>query len=454
MRVRIAGALALATVLVAAGACSSSDDGTEAGGTSAATGEAPATTGGSDTTGTSAPGEVPEGSTVGITDDTITISFLYSDTEPLEAAGVLPQVGDPLQDLETFVQLANEAGGAAGRQIVATNHTFPPGAAATDQRAPCIAATEDDQAFVVILLGGFAPELALCISEEHETIGYAQSGILREDVYERSQRRFFSHAMSAERLMRGWAAALADYGTLDGATLGLVRGDLGDHEAAAAALEAALQEQGYELAEQVALPCEGVSCSQYEVAVQRFQSAGVDAVFSMLGATAYPALVEAADAVGYEPQWLSSDFENQVFKTTAVFMEPVAANYDGALGFTYGIDDPEPDPYGAECNDRFAQATGVEYDWETELDQWNLVRTMCYTIDNIVAAANAAQERYGVLNQATMIEGLEGLEYQLGEVTGSWSETKHDAADSVVLERFGADCVCWTEIEGTRSTVE
>ena len=103
-------------------------------------------------------------------------------------------------------------------------------------------------------------------------------------------------------------------------------------------------------------------------AAQRFQASGVDTVFSLLSALSYPTFVGAAAAVGFDPQWLSSDFENQVFNSTAKFMESVAASYDGAIGATYGIDAPTADDYGTECNAKFTAVTGITYEYGTEGD--------------------------------------------------------------------------------------
>ncbi len=434
---RIAAAL-FATTLGAAACSSSGDDETT---TTADATSAPAPT---------EPGDIPEGSTVGITDTGITVSVIYSDTAALAEAGIVPDIGDPVEDFQMFFDEANGAGGAGGLEVTLTSHDFPPGAPATDQQPTCVAATEDDEAAIVIYIGGMTEEVVLCASEEHERIAYVLAGPLTQDAYDRSQRRLFNHNMSADRLMAGWAQALHDNGTLEGATLGLVRMDRADQERTGAALRAALEDLGYELAEEIALPCDVNSCQQSDVAVERLSSSGVDHVFSTLGALSYPTLISAADAAGYEPQWLSSDYENQVFDVTARFMDSVKEGYDGAIGFSAGLEEPASDPFGEDCNARFTEATGKTYEYDT--DKWRLVRTSCGAVEAIVGALDYAQETYGVINQATIIEGLEAVgPPTLGDQTATWSDTKHDGANVGVLKVFGADCLCWTEIEGTRN---
>ncbi len=444
---------ATATILAISllGACSSSDDDDDPSAADEATTTTTSTTtpaAGDASTTTGAPATAPEGSVIGITDDAITLSVLASDTSVLEEAGIVPEIGDLVQNIEVFSQLANESGGAGGREILVTSHLYPAGATATDQQPFCVAAAEDDQAGVVVFLGGMAPETVLCVTEQYERLAYAGSGVMSQEVYDRSGGRLFNHAMTAERLMAAWVEALVGQGTLEGATIGLVRHDQSDHEAAAEALEAALAAAGFEFADEVALPCENNACSQLEIGVERLQSAEVDTVFSMLGAVVYPSFVGAADAVGYDPQWLSSDFENQVFDVTAQFMAAVATNYDGAIGFSAGLEEPASDPFGEDCNARFSEVSGVTYELDT--DAWRAVRSACYIVSRITAAANTSQETYGTVNQATLIEALETMDFVLGDQRGEWSPTKHDAQNTVVLKSFGPECLCWTEIDGSR----
>jgi Periplasmic binding protein len=437
-RTRRIATVAFAVALGAAACSSSGDD------------DATTTADGSTSTpAPTEPGDVPEGSTVGISDTEIKVSLIYSDNAALAEAGIVPDIGDPVEDYGMFFDEANEAGGAGGLTFSFTAHDFPPGAPATDQQPACVAATEDDDAAIVIYLGGMSEEVVLCAGEEHERIAYVMAGALTQDAHDRSEGRLFNHNMSADRLVESWVRALEAGGTLEGATLGMVRMDRADQERIASALKTSLEARGLELAEEVALPCDVNSCEQSDLAVERLSAAGVDHVFSTLGALAYPSLVTASQAAGFAPQWLSSDIENQVFDVTAQFMESVKDGYDGAIGFSTGLEEPASDPFGEDCNARFSAATGKTYDYDT--DKWRLVRTSCGAVGTIVAALNHAQETYGVVNQATIIEGFEAAgPPTLGDQVATWSQSKHDGANVGVLKEFSAACLCWTEIEGTR----
>ncbi len=401
---------------------------------------------------------VPDGSTVGITDDTIKVAILRSDSKALEDAGILPDTGDIPRNYEIFAEQVNARGGAGGRNIEIVFHTFPPGASATDQQAACIAATEDDQVAIVHFVGGVTAETVLCATEGHERIAYMLSGILPQEIYNRSNGRLFSQAMTTERLMGAWPTMVEAQGLLEGRTLGLMRGDIGEHEVAAGVLEAALADAGYELADQVALPCQGTSCSQVDIGLERMQAAGVDTIFSLVPPSPFGIAVFLAAQSGLDPQWLVSDIENLVFDSVAQAVygrAPDPTLFFGLYGLTYGFDRTSPDEHTIECNAVFTEVTGISYDIVENKDAWSAVGSTCLFIKNLEAAANWSQDTYGTVNQTTLIQGFETLtDYQLGDVTGSWSPTKHDAPDGVTLKEYNGDCACWLEIDGARMILD
>ena len=426
------------------GACSKSDDDTKPTETTpAAVTTEPST---SDTAVTETTG-VPEGSTEGISDTEINIAYVYSDTAVLQEAGLVPKTGDPFLQFSTFAEKVNSEGGAGGLQLKVSGHTYGAGAPATDQMPACISATEDANAAILVYLGGYAPEMVLCGAEEHERIIVSVSGLASQEIYDAAAGRYFNKAMTSERLAAGWVKLADQQGLLEGHTLGIIRGDYTDHEVFANAIKAQLEAAGYEVAEDVPLPCEGRVCEQNDVAAQRMQASGVDTVFSLLSALAYPTFVQASLTVGFDPQWLSSDFENQVFNSSAKFMESVGDSYDGAIGFSYQIDDTSAEAYGQACNDTFSEITGTTYAFGTESDAWLNTRSQCQAVDLIVAALNKAMEDYGVINQATIILAMETLDPTLGSIPGTWGPDKHDGADSGVLKTWHKDCLCWSMIE-------
>src|SRR5215213_7289518 len=102
------GRLARAVAFVAAlallvSACTSDPDETDAGGQGVS--------GGTDDT-------PLEGSTRGLTDDTIKIGFIGADFGALAEAGIAPDLGDQKKTIQAFVDDINDDGGIAGRQVV------------------------------------------------------------------------------------------------------------------------------------------------------------------------------------------------------------------------------------------------------------------------------------------------------------------------------------------------
>lgn len=401
---------------------------------------------------------VPEGSTVGITDDTIKIAILRSDSKQLEEAGILPDTGDIPRNYEVFAEQVNARGGAGGRNIEIVFHAYPPGASPTDQQAACIAATEDDQVAIVHFVGGVTAETVLCATEGHDRIAYMLSGILPQEIYDRSNGLLISHAMTTERLIGTWPTMLDAQGLLEGRTLGLMRGDIGEHEVAANVLKAALADAGYELADEVALPCEGTTCSQVDIGLERMQAADVDTVFSLMPPSPFGIGVFLGAQAGFEPQWLVSDIENLVFASVvqAVYgRNPDPTLFHGMYGLSYGLDRLSPDEPSIECNAHFTEVTGISYDIVEDEDAWSAVGSTCLFIKNVEAAANWSQETYGTVNQTTLMQGFESLtDYRLGDIVGSWSATKHDAPDIVTLKVLDGDCFCWVEIDGARMMLD
>jgi hypothetical protein len=387
---------------------------------------------------------------VGVTEDTINIAYLYGDTSGLQESGLIAFTGDGGEQFSTFADLVNEAGGAGGRQLNVTTHQWQVPSTATTERPACVAATEDDQAFIVVFQGGQSEETLLCVTDEHETIAIAIASTARKSAYTASEGRLFTNDMNADRLMRNWVKAAKKQGLLKGATIGIVRPDVALHETVSATLTKELDKAGFEVADEVALPCEGQSCQQADVGAQRLQSSGVDTVFSLLPAIPYPSFVGAAGTIGYTPQYLSSDFEFQVYDTTLQFFRDVAESYEGAFGVGTTIEITEPDQSRLDCNAQWEGAGKEAYDFEEDYDAWSNVGTNCHMVQRIVAAIDAAEEGGG-LTQESFIAAFEKLPVEEGERKGSYTKKKHDGFNTYQAYTFGADCVCWQSVEGSQA---
>ena len=112
--------------------------------------------------------------------------------------------------------------------------------------------------------------------------------------------RLFSTTLDFRENMREAVKVFDDRGDLEGKTIGVfttnetTESELIYQEG----LKPALEEAGYEVAEEVVLPCPPGSCEQTEAGVQRMVDAGVDAVFTTINMVSFTSVVSAGAEVG------------------------------------------------------------------------------------------------------------------------------------------------------------
>ena len=136
---------------------------------------------------------------------------------------------------------------------------------------------------------------------------------------------------------------------MKGKKIGIIRQDVAEQaETTDDGLKPGIEDLGYEVAAEAVLPCpEGSqTCEQQQVAIQRMQDAGVDFVFLVAQTLAGSATVEAAQNLGYKPQWAT--IGNNVTNTVAKFYANAKDTYDGAYGLSIAFNDWTP--AAADCN--------------------------------------------------------------------------------------------------------
>jgi len=382
---------------------------------------------------------------VGVTATSINVAFIYGDTSSLQQAGILAKIGDVGKDFKTFADLAGTS--AAGRKLVVTLHQYQVPSTATAERPACVASTEDDKAFIVVFLGGQTDQSLLCVAQEHKRIALAIDATALPSTYASAQGRLYTNSMSAGRLMTAWVQSAKKRGLLKGKTIGIVRPGDSAHVEVANSLKNALKSAGVKVAAEVALPCTAVqSCQQSDIGAQKLQGSNVNTVFSLLPAIPYPSFVQAAGAIGYHPQWLSSDYETQVYNTTAKLFGDAKTAYDGAIGISTTVLSTKADSVRLACNKQYTKATGIKF--APLSDGWNAVGTSCLMVGRIVKAATAAQAAGG-LTQKSFLAQFAKLPVVEGNRKGAFGPNKFDAFNTYQLYKFGAGCTCWNSIKGT-----
>ena len=383
-----------------------------------------------------------EGSTVGLTDDTIKIGYLGADFGSLAEVGLAPDLGNQELIVQSVVDDLNESGGIGGRQIELKIMLVDGVAGPEVGQAACIEMTDDFGAFAVILGPAMSRDVARCTAVTKETLTMNSTGF-DEALYEEADGRLFSTgsgtSMSTDRQYEGWARLLDDAGELEGTTIGIVSAEQAPEFPAAveSGLVPTLEELGHEVAVNVSLPCaEGDrDCDQHESAVQQMKEAGVDLVFMAAPNLVGPAVVQAAVNLDFHPQWVANG--NQVTDTVSQFFEGVKAEWDGAIGVSTVFAQVEDlSDEARACNEIIAERSGEEY--EPGSDAFGFASVNCITMQMLQRAAEEIDP--AEVNQATVIRGIEGL----GEVplnagpSGTISEDKHNAGDHLFLADYDA----------------
>ena len=172
-------------------------------------------------------GPVPAGpDTPGVTDDTVTISIIITDTSMVAQAfgWEVPDEGDREAQVEALVDHFNEAGGFAGRQIEAKVTVFN---AITDgpvaEEALCNKITQDDQAFAVVLTGQFQENARPCYRNANTLMFDATLYPVDVAGFEELAPYYWSPLLPTyDDLVGGMAAALIEEGWFEGGTLGVI----------------------------------------------------------------------------------------------------------------------------------------------------------------------------------------------------------------------------------------
>lgn len=410
-----------------------------------------------DQTGTGAGGDGSGGgSTVGLTDDTIRIAYIGADFGALAEAGVAPDLGDQDANVQALVEEINDSGGIAGRRIEVNVELVDGTAGPEVGQAACLAATQEFQAFVVMLSPAISRDLTRCTSVTNETLTIVNTG-WDDGLYEEAEGRLFSigshSSMSANRQARGWVDQLEEAGMLEGKTIGVVTTEQTAETAPAIEddLIPRLEELGHDVAEYGILPCpEGdIDCEQHEAAVQRMKDAGVDLVFMNARNLAGPTFVQAAKNLDFAPQWTMN--ANETTKTVSAFFDGVKDWWDGAIGSSSVYGHPDQSETAHECNEVISERSGVDY--PEDEDSFGFASDICIYFRVLQEAADSVE---GDLDQATLIEALEGV----GEVPsnagppGSLGPDKHDAGDWLFLCEYRASEGACVARDGTDFEVE
>ncbi len=158
----------------------------------------------------------------GVTDDTITIGYVYLDLDDVRERGIVDLNWGPQGDhMQAIVEHINANGGVAGRNLEVISIAFDP-VGSTGARAACLELTEDTQVFAVV--GAIRRDEVFCYTEQHDTVAIANSDLTQERV-ERSIAPYASVNASRERTIGLFIDEAVESGLFEGRTVAVMSSD-------------------------------------------------------------------------------------------------------------------------------------------------------------------------------------------------------------------------------------
>ena len=316
-------------------------------------------------------GPVPAGpDTPGVSDDTVTLSFIITDTSAVAAAfgWETPDEGDREAQLDALVEHFNATGGLAGRQIEAKSIVFN---AITDgpvaEEALCNTITQDHKAFAVVLTGQLQENARPCYRNANTLMFDATLYPVDNAGFEALAPYYWSPLLpSYDDLVSGLAAGLIADGWFDGATIGVIaiESDLGQRVYEEQFLPR-LADAGVEVASYNTIdPTDGTSFNNDQLqAIINFKEAGVDKVVAIGGSRLVSWFIDTSITQNFAPAYAVSSYDAPEFN---VFNYPEMMTGASGISVLPGYD-VEDDQYAfpagdaeQECADIFA-AAGLEF---------------------------------------------------------------------------------------------
>lgn len=423
LHARLALACTVAMLIAPVAACTSTSGGGGGGDASAAT---------------------SNGSTQGVTDDSIKIGFVATDISQIPSGMTAPDLGDIPGQAKAYADAINDAGGINGRKVELITYQWNAlSDPLTDQRAKCLQATEDDKVFAVLGSSMFGDPV-LCVTQQHQTPMVLGLGA-PQTLVDESDGLLYLTDLSAEKAIAASVGPLADAGAFENKKLAVVLEDSPESQHAIdTGLAAPLEAQGYSLSDQIKIGLSADGLASLTAAVQRLKDAGVDGVFMTINEIFAGFFMQAAEQANYHPQYFLSDLA----QGTSPFVAKTApaAQLATAMGTTWRttgakLAGEQPSQFDQDCLATYSKQSG-EPTPQQDTDRYQGITATC-TLFSVFsqAATNAGKD----LTVGSFVKALQGLDnFPLGSgTTGSYGPSKFEAPDEVRVVKFNTSCSCW-----------
>ncbi|HUR77088.1 MAG TPA: hypothetical protein VMZ22_04005 [Acidimicrobiales bacterium] len=389
-------------------------------------------------TGSSSSGTRGAANVRGVTDDSIKVGVVYLDLGALKQLGPRFNIGDVKKQWEAVYDRWKRENVVPvhGRDIKFVFRTFDAIRSDT-QRPACVSMTEDEKVFAVVAVAYFAIG-SECVAREYKTPLITLDGPT-EEVMKRSHPFLFTLTPTEDSVLKNWIRWAHHNGTLTGKKIGIYRpADQAGADLVSRAVKAELAKLGYKVAVEVAQNDD----SSDALAVQRFKSTGVD--LALLVVAGKGGFLQQADAQGYKPKYIDSDYQFGTSDTAASGYSP--DQWDGVQGMTarrVGEFNAgrQPDASQEACLANYERYAGVKLQ-RTDNSETAYVLTTCDEAEVLMHGLKAVGPD---LDHARYVAGLETIRaLPLRRVPSiSYTSTKHHGSEQQRTVVWRRSCACW-----------
>ena len=381
-------------------------------------------------------------SATGVDDGSIKIGIGVPDLGPLANLGPNFDFGDPQKHFEAIL-----AGWRASGQVPVHGRTIEfvyrrySMLSADEQRAACTGWAKDDHVFAVIALQYFfATE---CLPREQHIPLIVSDGLAPARMQSSAPYLFSLHADTG-RIGRNWMHWAHRRGLLKGRRIGLYYAT-GDPDGMVGPLKTALAGLGYTVAEEATTDNSVTGGPQDNVAVQRFQLAGVNLAILAVSSLAQTNFMQSAEGQGYRPTYIATDFFSSTADTATGTFPPNQFDKTFAMtGYRFGevaAGIPLNGP-SRECIDRYARYSKQRVEPRSRPAEWFILEQGC---DDAAVLLQALRNAGPNLDRAAFIRGIEQIKgMEMGvHADVSFGPDDHTGVDSQRTMQWHRDCSCY-----------
>jgi hypothetical protein len=458
---RIGIALVAGGLAIGATACGDDDDGGSAATTAsgappttaapattaaAATTAAPATTAATATTAAPASTAAPATTGAAVQPTTLVVGHAYPDLAAFADVNPAFAIGDPEEQAQAVVeQWQTEGLLPQGVEIKLVQRAFD-SLDHDKQLATCTQFAEEDKVDV-LLVGRIGEVVANCAADQYQ-IPTIQTDPSSTSQYATTPALFTLRA-DESRVARSFIAWADEQGLLEGKTIGVFYDNV-DKESYNA-LKQEIETRGYSVASEVSSEGAGIGSEQDQLAVQRFQTDGVDLAITMVGSSSAGNFQNFAQEQGATWDYIDWEYASHMSDTATLALN--AEQYDGTRAVTssnLGELSSGLNPDAQACADNWEAFSGKKYPKKPpETGESSNVLMTCDLMTVLLDGINNAAAAGGEINADSLIAGIEGIKdlHLAYWDTVSYGPDDHAGAETQREVDFNSKCQCF-EIAG------